>query len=73
MPLFEYKCKSCGKTSEILVRSGSDRPECDCGSQDLEKLFSAFAVSEGGGAPSCESGSCSLPSSPCASGMCGLT
>lgn len=74
MPLFEYVCKSCGRKSEFLVRSDSAQPECACGSRELERVFSTFAVSEGSGsaAAECSDGSCSLPSSPCASGMCGL-
>ena len=46
MALFEYKCKDCGSISEILVFSSDETPECkQCGSKDLEKLLSTFAVS----------------------------
>lgn len=74
MPIYEYVCKDCGKKSEILVRSNETVLKCECGSENLEKVFSTFAVSDsvstGGG---CADGSCSLAhSSPCASGMCGL-
>lgn len=74
MPIFEYICQDCGKKSEILLKSSSQKPACDCGSENLLKQFSAFAVSEGS-APSlggCADGSCGIPSSPCSSGMCGL-
>ena len=30
MPLFDFKCKSCGKTTEVLVRN-NEIPECECG------------------------------------------
>jgi len=73
MPIFEYKCEDCGKKVEMLIRSSSDQPVCECGSKNLKKLFSAFAVSEK--SSSCASGSCGLPAagpSPCSSGMCGL-
>ena len=73
MPLFDYVCKSCGKRTEFLVRSSAEKPVCECGSDAMERVFSPFAVSgvesDAGG---CSDGSCSIPSSPCASGMCGL-
>ena len=74
MPLYEYICNNCGKKSELLVRTSDMEPVCDCGSKDMERIFSPFAVSEGSGnSPAgCSDGSCGLPSSPCASGMCGL-
>jgi putative FmdB family regulatory protein len=41
MPIYEYRCKVCGKVSEILTHSYNNRaPECSCGSRDLEKLLS---------------------------------
>jgi putative FmdB family regulatory protein len=47
MPLFEYSCRKCSRRFERLV-FGAETPECpSCGSPDLEKLLSAFAV--GGG------------------------
>lgn len=62
MPLFDYVCKSCGHAFETLVQ-GSDRPACpSCGSRQLVKQLSAFAVVSGAGrAPACETGG------PCAS------
>jgi putative FmdB family regulatory protein len=45
MPIFEYKCPSCGKMQEILVKSGSGKaPDCpDCGKK-MDKQFSSFAA-----------------------------
>ncbi|OHB52851.1 MAG: hypothetical protein A2Y07_04430 [Planctomycetes bacterium GWF2_50_10] len=45
MPIFEYKCKECGKVSEFLVNgSSSEKNKCGhCGSGKLEKMFSTFA------------------------------
>ncbi|MBF0111712.1 MAG: zinc ribbon domain-containing protein [Desulfamplus sp.] len=41
MPIYEYKCKKCGKTFEKLV-IGSDTPSCpSCSSSELDKLMSA--------------------------------
>jgi putative FmdB family regulatory protein len=40
MPYFDYHCKACDKTFELLVFSG-DTPACPtCGNTDLEKLIS---------------------------------
>jgi putative FmdB family regulatory protein len=45
MPMFEYKCRGCGKEFETLVRVGVDTPACPkCKSEDLEKLLSIPAV-----------------------------
>ena len=45
MPLFDFRCRSCGKVFERLVRTG-DTPVCpDCGAVDLEKQLPTFALS----------------------------
>ena len=45
MPLFDFRCNSCGKTFEALIR-GADTPACPgCGSVDLEKQLPTFALS----------------------------
>ena len=74
MPIFEYQCKSCGKQAEYLLKSQQEKPQCTCGSRDLEKKFSAFAVSEGQSSAhaGCSDGSCGIQAPSCASGMCGL-
>jgi putative FmdB family regulatory protein len=51
MPLFDYLCRDCGQTSEILVGVQSESPDgsakslvpaCSaCGSKNLKKLLSA--------------------------------
>ncbi|MFH1156787.1 MAG: zinc ribbon domain-containing protein [Pseudomonadota bacterium] len=65
MPLFEYACKNCNQTFELLVM-GRDVPQCpSCSSQDLDKLMSRCGFvtkSSGAGefsAPSASSSSCS--------------
>src|SRR3984957_15146501 len=44
MPLYEYKCQSCGKTFEVIQKFADEplksHPECG---GDVEKLFSAPA------------------------------
>ncbi len=43
MPVYEYKCRDCGKISEFLDKE--KKRECTvCGGVNLEKQFSAFSV-----------------------------
>ncbi|MGH7618993.1 MAG: FmdB family zinc ribbon protein [Gemmatimonadaceae bacterium] len=44
MPLFDFRCSSCGNEFEALVR-GQAQPACPrCASTDLERLLSLPAV-----------------------------
>ena len=77
MPLYEYRCQSCGKRFEALVHSGQKAACAHCGGKKLEKLISAFAV-VGGAASSgdaqCDdpgSGACGMDSGACGGGACG--
>lgn len=45
MPLYEYRCLACEAEFECLVRDGVAPPCPSCGSQSLERLLTAFAVS----------------------------
>ena len=50
MPIYEYKCKSCGTVSEHLVGVSSEQPELactDCGSQKLNRMISIVSVGRG--------------------------
>ena len=43
MPIFAYRCRSCGKEFEVLVRSG-ETPHCEaCHSADLDQQLSLIA------------------------------
>jgi putative FmdB family regulatory protein len=73
MPLFEYRCMSCEKDFELLVRR-SEEPQCpECGADSLEKLLSAAAAPVMNGhaslplAPSCPPGN-----QPCSPTCCRL-
>jgi len=74
MPIYEYRCRSCGREFEALVQ-GSTRPACPgCGGKSLEKKLSVFAVSKAGGTDSAAElpeacRSCGRPGGP---GACGL-
>jgi putative FmdB family regulatory protein len=73
MPLLEYRCAACEKTSEVLVLAGDEpsRAECpSCGSAEMSRLLSTFAAHAGSGgsreaALPCGGGACAMP------GMCG--
>lgn len=48
MPLFDYLCLDCGKSSEILVTASDDKAQCqNCGSDHLKKLLSAHSSLSG--------------------------
>ncbi len=44
MPLFDFRCTSCGNEFEALVRP-SEKPQCpSCKNVNLEQLQSSFAI-----------------------------
>ena len=46
MPLYEYRCLSCGGQFELLVLTGSPAIACpSCSAATVERIFSTFAVS----------------------------
>lgn len=68
MPIYEYRCSSCGSEFEKLVRS-SDTPECpSCHGHDLNRKLSVFATASAAGTATealpgpC--GSCGHPGGP---------
>jgi len=45
MPLYDFRCRTCGHEFEALVRA-ADSPSCpECRGVDLERLLSTFALS----------------------------
>ena len=71
MPLYEYVCRKCDKSFELLVR-GDETPKCPhCQGRKLEKLLSVVSghVSAGKGRAAPEPGGCGLPQ--CGTGGCG--
>ncbi|MEJ2067180.1 MAG: zinc ribbon domain-containing protein [Deltaproteobacteria bacterium] len=75
MPIYEYRCRSCGEISEIFQGVGEkdDPLRCQsCNSTDVEKILSPSSFSfkagdsEGTGARCCDSGvSCANPKRCC--------
>ena len=46
MPIYDFRCRTCGHEFEALVRSQDAPPHCrSCHGADLERLLSGFAVS----------------------------
>jgi putative FmdB family regulatory protein len=51
MPIYEYKCRDCGKVSEFLIGVGQEKAKLkcsSCGSKKLEKIFSQSFISTSG-------------------------
>jgi putative FmdB family regulatory protein len=45
MPLYDFRCRTCGREFEALVRPQDAATACpSCRGQDLERLLSDFAV-----------------------------
>jgi len=69
MPLLEYRCDDCGKTTEELVLAGDARkkPACaSCGSKKLSRLLSTFAA----GSSASRTSSGFDPQTACGGGAC---
>ena len=65
MPLYEYKCNTCGKNMELLLSNSKKSPACKyCNSKDLTRLLSTFSTSAkdkaNNNVPYCPTGTCNL-------------
>ncbi|OPZ09782.1 MAG: Zinc ribbon domain protein [candidate division BRC1 bacterium ADurb.BinA364] len=72
MPVYEYKCQSCGVVVEKRVARMGDQPElkCECGNGDFKRLLSAPGIVTG--VSPCGSKSMSCPTCPSMAGSpCG--
>jgi putative FmdB family regulatory protein len=47
MPIYEYRCRDCNVTFEMLVRAGTAIACPHCGSSSLDKLLSAPVMLSG--------------------------
>jgi len=78
MPLYEYRCQSCGAKNEFLLSSADEQPVevcAACGGRKFDRLMSCPSVRNGRGSDgptggSCPDGSCGIDSSSCGSGGC---
>ncbi|MFQ5965679.1 MAG: zinc ribbon domain-containing protein [Candidatus Scalinduaceae bacterium] len=72
MPLYEYKCKKCDKSFEILQRNNEKAVCPNCGGTSLNKLFSVFASGSTSDSSSSEGGIPSSAPGKCGTGCCGM-
>ncbi len=72
MPIFEYQCRACGSKFEKIVSSSAAETACkDCGSAQVDKLLSVFALAGVSRSPHLpETGPCGACGAP-RRGMCG--
>lgn len=67
MPIFAYRCRTCGTEFQTLIRCG-ETPVCeDCHSVDLDQQLSLIADPKKGG-PGSDTGAQSASMGPCACG-----
>ncbi len=74
MPIFEFKCKACGKIFEKLSKVTDKKANCpDCGKK-AEKILSAFNAIGNSPSSKCSSAdTCSSAgNSCCLNGTCGM-
>jgi putative FmdB family regulatory protein len=72
MPIYEYLCRDCHHPFETLV-TAERRPACPtCGSANLDKQVSVFAVSAGSADAAPTAGSCGTCGDPRGPGACSL-
>lgn len=69
MPIFEYRCESCGHKFETIL-FGEQKPECPkCHTRELERQLSVFAVnrpsSSAAPAMGCGQSNCCMGSGSC--------
>lgn len=60
MPLYEYKCKKCGKVTTFLEKADSENehPCENCNSLETAKIYSAFQVQDKDEKNTCTTGTC---------------
>jgi putative FmdB family regulatory protein len=72
MPIYDYRCRECGRVSEVFVRTTTGKVRCPhCGSEGMEQLVSASYMikmdAEAPGTTCCgRTERCETP--PCSSG-----
>jgi putative FmdB family regulatory protein len=75
MPIYEFKCSSCGSNFELLMRSDTELACPECGSSRIGKKLSLFASRVGHSedtVPSCHTGMGGCDLGKCGSGFCGV-
>jgi putative FmdB family regulatory protein len=73
MPIYEYRCQTCSKVFELLVRgAAAEGPTCpECGGEELKRLFSLFASRSESAAASAPAATMRQGGGGCCGGGCG--
>jgi putative FmdB family regulatory protein len=71
MPIYAYRCRTCGEEFQTLV-TADETPQCTvCGGEDLKRQLSLIAAPAKGGESAQELAPCGAPISECCgSGTC---
>ena len=80
MPIYEYECRECRTSFELLMRSDTKMACPSCESTKIVRKLSLFAAHVGHTAhehgdaalPSCATGECGCDQGRCGSGLCGM-
>ena len=68
MPIFAYRCRTCGEEFQTLV-TGGETPTCKlCESEDLERQLSLIAAPAKGGDSAPALAPCGAPMGACCGG-----
>ena len=73
MPVYDYKCRQCGKVFEKFLRSlaAADSVQCEkCGSAKVKKMVSCCAISSGGKSESVASSKSAHSCGSCSGSHC---
>ncbi|PLY07425.1 MAG: hypothetical protein C0624_03550 [Desulfuromonas sp.] len=58
MPIFEYRCESCGEQIEKISSKPLDEIECPKCSKQAKRVLSVFATTNNSAPSGCGSGGC---------------
>ena len=80
MPIYEYECRECSTSFELLMRSDTKVACPSCDSTKVVRKLSLFAVHVGHAhaghaaeaVPACATGECGCDQGRCGSGLCGM-
>jgi putative FmdB family regulatory protein len=73
MPIYDYRCASCGGTFETLTRTDAPVPACpSCKASDVRRLLPLVAapIRTSGADAACDDGACASPGGGCGGGAC---
>jgi len=75
MPIYEYECRECRTSFELLMRSDTKVACPSCESGRVVRKLSLFAAHVGHSPeaiPACATGECGCEQGRCGSGLCGM-